>query len=398
MVLRLHKEETCIRETEAAHVSLKNLTKAFNANVRAVFELTIEVKKGEFLSLLGPSGCGKTTILRLIAGLEMPDKGIIRIGDKIVAGNEWIQPEKRKIGLVFQDYALFPHMTIFKNIAFGLTGCAKNELKQKVMELLKMVGLPDIAERYPHELSGGQQQRVALARALAPSPEVMLLDEPFSNLDADLRMELRTETKRILKESGTTAILVTHDQEEAFSLSDRVGVLNSGRLEQIGTPEEIYHRPVTRFVANFVGRADFIDGRIEGDFVISDIGVFKCGDAMPCDTLDVDPSRKLAQLGRQQDFLTEPELFNEVELMIRPDDVDFAIDPQGNASIIEAEFLGAEIVYKILLLNGKVIHSIRPSTRSFSIGSRVNITVDPAHIIIFSKGGEDNVGNGDKQC
>ena len=373
MVLRLHKEDLCIKETEASHVLLKDIAKTFGS-VTAIPELTLEIKKEEFFSLLGPSGCGKTTILRLIAGLEKPDKGSIVIGERIIAGVEWVQPEKRRTGLVFQDYALFPHMTTFKNISFGLTGCSKNELKQKVMELLKMVGLSDAAQRYPHELSGGQQQRVALARALAPSPEVMLLDEPFSNLDADLRMELRTETKRILKKSGTTTILVTHDQEEAFSLSDRVGVLNNGRLEQVGTPEEIYHKPATRFVANFVGRADFVNGRIEGESVISDIGVFKCGGDIPCDTVDVD-------------------------LMIRPDDVDFVIDPQGNASIIEAEFLGADIIYKISLSSGKVIQSIKPSARIFSVGSRVRIAVDPAHIIVFSKekGGESKVSNGNKQ-
>ena len=361
MVLRLHKEDLCIKETEASHVLLKDIAKTFGS-VTAIPELTLEIKKEEFFSLLGPSGCGKTTILRLIAGLEKPDKGSIVIGERIIAGVEWVQPEKRRTGLVFQDYALFPHMTTFKNISFGLTGCSKNELKQKVMELLKMVGLSDAAQRYPHELSGGQQQRVALARALAPSPEVMLLDEPFSNLDADLRMELRTETKRILKKSGTTTILVTHDQEEAFSLSDRVGVLNNGRLEQVGTPEEIYHKPATRFVANFVGRADFVNGRIEGESVISDIGVFKCGGDIPCDTVDVD-------------------------LMIRPDDVDFVIDPQGNASIIEAEFLGADIIYKISLSSGKVIQSIKPSARIFSVGSRVRITVDPAHIVVFRSEG-----------
>jgi iron(III) transport system ATP-binding protein len=296
----------------------------------------------------------------LIAGLERPDRGTITIGDLEASGETWIPPEKRGVGIVFQDYALFPHMTLFKNIAFGLKGCSKQEIKQKVMEMLDMVNLADMSQRYPYELSGGQQQRIALARALAPSPKVMLLDEPFSNLDADLRLELRTETKRILKAKDTTTILVTHDQEEAFSLSDRVGVLNNGRLEQVGAPDEIYHKPITRFVAHFVGRADFIDGRIEGDSVISDIGIFKCGDAMPCDTIDVD-------------------------LMIRPDDVDFAIDPNGNASIIEAEFLGAEIIYKVLLSSGKIIHSIRPSTKLFSVGSMVSITVDPAHIVIFKK-------------
>jgi iron(III) transport system ATP-binding protein len=359
MVLRLHKEDLCVKETAASYVLLKDISKTFGS-VTAIPELTLEIKKGEFFSLLGPSGCGKTTILRLIAGLEKPDKGNIAIGERVVAGSEWVQPEKRRIGLVFQDYALFPHMTVFKNIAFGLTGCSKNELKKKVIELLNVIGLSNMADRYPHELSGGQQQRVALARALAPSPQVMLLDEPFSNLDADLRMELRTETKRILKESGTTAILVTHDQEEAFSLSDRVGVLNNGRLEQVGTPDEIYHRPITRFVAGFVGRADFVRGRIEGNSVISGIGAF--------------PLAGEIQHG-----------FQDVDMMIRPDDVDFVIDPKGNASIIEAEFLGAEIIYKISLLDGKVIHSIKSSTKIFSVGSRVSISVDPSHITVFPK-------------
>jgi iron(III) transport system ATP-binding protein len=232
------------------------------------------------------------------------------------------------------------------------------------MEMLDMVNLAGLSQRYPHELSGGQQQRIALARALAPSPKVMLLDEPFSNLDADLRMELRTETKRILKEKGTTTILVTHDQEEAFSLSDRVGVLNNGRLEQIGTPEDIYHRSLTRFVANFVGRADFIGGRIEGDSVISDIGIFKYGDAIPRNIIDID-------------------------LMIRPDDVDVIADHSGDATVVDAQFLGAEIIYKLMLHNGEIIHSIKPSTNIIGIGSRVRISIDPAHIIVFPKGGDD---------
>lgn len=369
MVFRLHKEDLWVKEIDASYVLLKGISKTFGS-VTAVSELTLGIRRGEFFSLLGPSGCGKTTILRLIAGLEKPDSGSITIGGRIVAGEEWVPPEKRKIGFVFQDYALFPHMTVFENIAFGLTGYSKKELKQKVMEMLELVGLTDMAERYPHELSGGEQQRIALARALAPSPEVMLLDEPFSNLDADLRRKLRTETKRILKKSGITTILVTHDQEEAFSLSDRVGVLNSGRLEQIGTPEETYHKPATRFVANFVGRADFISGKIEGGYVISDIGVFKCGNGVP------------------EEYMTKS---IDVDLMIRPDDVDFVIDPQGNASIIEAEFLGEKIIYKISLSGGKIIHSARSSTRIFGVGSRVKISVDPARIIVFSKdeGGDE---------
>ncbi len=362
-MLQLNNKVLCVKETAASHVLLKDISKAFGG-VTAVYYLTLEIKKGEFFSLLGPSGCGKTTILRLIAGLESPDQGKITIGDSIVAGPEWVPAEKRKIGLVFQDYALFPHMTVFKNIAFGLRDCDKNQQKMKVMERIDMVGLSNMVNRYPHELSGGQQQRVALARALATSPEVMLLDEPFSNLDADLRTDLRTETKRILKQIGTTTILVTHDQEEAFSLSDRVGVLNHGRLEQVGSPDEIYHRPQTRFVAGFVGRADFVHGRIEGEFVTSGIGHF------PLDrTLKGEINQNL----------------RDVDIMIRPDDVDFVRDLEGNASIIEAEFLGAEIIYKILLPDGKVIHSLKPSSKIFSVGARVRITLDPAHIVFFPR-------------
>ncbi len=345
-------------KTEASQVSLKEITKSFG-RVTVIPNLTLEIKKGEFFSLLGPSGCGKTTILRLIAGLEEPDRGNIIIGESVAAGECWLPPEKRKIGLVFQDYALFPHMTVFKNIAFGLTGRGKNELKQKVRELLDMVGLPDEERRYPHELSGGQQQRVALARALAPSPEVLLLDEPFSNLDADLRIELRTETKRILEEKGTTSILVTHDREEAFSLSDRIGVLNGGKVEQTGTPHEIYHKPASRFVANFAGKADFIPGRIEGDSVISDIGVFKRGFA-PCGAVPVD-------------------------LMVRPDDVDFVPDEKGEAVIAAAEFLGPESIFRLALPGGRSIHSVKPSKIKYQTGSRVKIHLDPAHIVVFPR-------------
>lgn len=363
MVLRLHKEDTCIAETEATHVLLKNVTKLFNGNVKAVYDLSMEVKKGEFFSLLGPSGCGKTTTLRLIAGLDKPDEGVISVGEKVVsAGGVWVAPEKRGVGIVFQDYALFPHMTVFKNIAFGLTNCNKKELKQKVMEMLELVGLSDMAERYPHEISGGQQQRVALARALAPFPKVMLLDEPFSNLDADLRVELRIETKRILKEKGITTILVTHDQEEAFSLSDRVGVLNSGRLEQAGTPSEIYHQPVSHFVAGFVGKADFVGGKIQNGTLISDAGVFRCPEYASLDNRDVD-------------------------IMIRPDDVDFALDKGGDAFISDVQFLGSEVIYRLELHNGMALHSIKPSTIVHAAGNRVKIYVDPTHIIVFPKEG-----------
>ncbi len=215
--------------------------------------------EGEILALLGPSGCGKTTTLRLIAGLESPDAGTITLRGQVVAGpGRAVPPEERGIGIVFQDYALFPHLTVADNVGFGAgAGGATGAASSTVLDL---VGLGGFGPRYPHELSGGQQQRVALARALAPAPALMLLDEPFSNLDADLRAQMRDEVERILRTSGTTAVFVTHDQEEAFTLADRVGVLQAGRIEQLAPPQELYHRPATRFVAAFVGAADFLPG------------------------------------------------------------------------------------------------------------------------------------------
>lgn len=341
-----------------SYVVLKGVSKNFG-DIKAVSEISLEIRKGEFFSLLGPSGCGKTTILRLIAGLERPDRGVIKIGASFVAGESWVPPEKRNVGFVFQDYALFPHMTVFENIAFGLRGLSKKELNDRVRELLEMVDLPEVAKRYPHELSGGQQQRVALARALAISPKIMLLDEPFSNLDTDLRAEIRMATKKILKERETTTILVTHDQEEAFALSDRIGVLNGGKLEQVGKPEEIYHRPLTRFVANFVGRANFIKARIEGELLISDIGIIKCKTPL--------------------NFYNQ-----EIELMIRPDYVDFVEDPKGEGLIVDREFLGPVILYRIRLPIGETILSLKPSTKIFQPGFRVKLNIDPSHIIFFS--------------
>jgi len=349
-----------ILEKKLARVELTNVSRFFE-NVKAVCDLTFSIMEGEFFSLLGPSGCGKTTTLRLIAGLDRPNSGVVTIGQEIVANDKvWVVPEKRGIGIVFQDYALFPHMTVYQNIAFGLKGFSREEIRNRVMHILAVVGLIGLGERYPHELSGGQCQRVALARSLAPSPKVILLDEPFSNLDADLREELRIETKCILKENGTTTILVTHDQEEAFSLSDRVGVLNQGRLEQIGTPAEIYHRPSSRFVADFVGKADFITGIVDKGMVLS--GIWKLPVSCEKETVA-----------------------REVDLMIRPDDVDFVVDPSGNAIITEARFLGASIMYKLQLADGIIIHSLKPSTQVISPGTRVHLSVDTAHVVIFPR-------------
>jgi iron(III) transport system ATP-binding protein len=346
----------------SARVELKGVSRSFG-RVRAVFDLNLAIEAGEFFSILGPSGCGKTTTLRLIAGLERPDLGTIVIGNNIVAGDQyWVGPEQRGVGVVFQDYALFPHFTVGQNIGFGLKGWPRQASQQRVAELLALVGLAGLESRYPHELSGGQCQRVALARSLAPAPKVMLLDEPFSNLDADLREELRTETRRILKEQGTTTILVTHEQEEAFALSDRVGVLVQGYLQQVGTPPEVYHRPATRFVADFVGKADFVPGVLENGYVASGVGTFPFSGPVG---------------GARQS----------VELMIRPDDVDFVVDPNGPAIISGVRFMGASVLYELTLPDGLKIHALKSSTQILPPGTRVCMNIVAAHVIVFPRDG-----------
>ncbi len=241
-----------------------HLTKFFYGQSPAVNDVTLTVKPGEFLTLLGPSGSGKTTMLRLLAGFEKPTSGRIQIGQTIVADDaHFLPPERRKVGMVFQDYALFPHVDVAGNIAFGLHG-RKADRNSRVQELLDLVGLNDFARRMPHELSGGQQQRVALARALAPKPDILLLDEPFSNLDTGLRAQVRTHVRDILHETETTAIFVTHDQEEALSLSDEIAVIHNGRLLQVATPHVIYNRPINSQVAHFIGEANFLPGIANG--------------------------------------------------------------------------------------------------------------------------------------
>ena len=242
-------------------LSISNAVKTFGENtVVKGFDLAVE--KGEFVSFLGPSGCGKTTVLRLIAGFERPTSGTIRIAGRDVTG---LAPNKRRIGMVFQAYALFPNMNVFGNIAFGLkiAGMTSSEIEARVHKMLSLIGLTHLAERYPYEMSGGQQQRVALARALAPEPQVLLLDEPLSALDAKIRVSLREEIRAIQRELGITTVFVTHDQEEAMSMSDRIVVMNGGRADQVGTPSEIYNRPRTRFVAGFVGTLNVLRAQVD---------------------------------------------------------------------------------------------------------------------------------------
>ncbi len=246
-----------------AYLELKNVSKQFG-NVIAVHDFNLDIEKGSLVSFLGPSGCGKTTTLRMIAGFEQPDQGMIRLDNADITA---VPPNRRDIGMVFQAYALFPNLNVGDNVAFGLEmkKLPKKEVNQRVTEVLEMVRLSHIANRYPHQLSGGQQQRIALARALAVQPRVLLLDEPLSALDAEVRVALRAEIRRIQSQLGITTVYVTHDQEEALSISDKVVVMNNGRIEQVGSPESIYRQPQTRFVATFIGTANQFIGKVHDE-------------------------------------------------------------------------------------------------------------------------------------
>lgn len=258
-------------------IELKSVTKTYiGSKESAVKRISLKVEKGSIVTLLGPSGCGKSTTLRLIAGFERSDEGSISIAGKTVSdGRTWIAPEKRGVGMVFQDYALFPHLNVFNNIGFNYKG---RDRKERINEVLQLVSLKGYENRYIHELSGGQQQRVALARALAKRPAVVLLDEPFSNLDADLRICMRVEVKRIIKEAGATAVFVSHDQKDALSISDKIIVMKDGVIQQVGTPREIYQYPENRFVASFVGQSNILEGVIgqDGTSVLTTIGKIPC--------------------------------------------------------------------------------------------------------------------------
>lgn len=341
-------------------IVLDNVTKRYQpVGHPAVDTLSLSVAEGEILALLGPSGCGKTTTLRLIIGFEVPDVGWIEVRGRVVAdGRQFVPPEERGIGMVFQDYALFPHLTVAQNITFGMKRFPIEERAKRLQRALRICEMEDMGDRYPHELSAGQQQRVALARAMAPGYEIVLLDEPLSNLDADLRAQLRGQLRRILKRTEQTAILVTHDQEEAFEVADRVGVLYRGRLEQVGTAEELYHRPQTRFVAQFVGDADFIPGVVLPDGIQTELGVFS-------------PARRIP-------------IGTKVDVMIRPEDVIITPDPDGPGIVTERRFLGADKVYTLRLTPEVQIRSSQHSTPNLPVGTRVSVKASPGPVVAFA--------------
>lgn len=345
-------------------LSLLEVSKRYGP-VRAVEGVDLEVRDGEILTLVGPSGCGKSTLLRLVAGLAAPDAGEIRIRDELVSGGGvWAPPERRRIGIVFQDHALFPHLSVAENVGFGLG--RRERRGGRVGEVLRMVGMEDHAERYPHELSGGEQQRVALARALAPAPAVILLDEPFSDLDRNLRERVRRETMDVLREAGATAIFVTHDREEALVVGDRVAVMRAGRIEQTGVPSAVFHAPRSRFVATFMGEADFLPARRENGRMRTEAGYAP----PPPGTEEGD----------------------ETEIMVRPHEVAFDLDRGTKATIVGREFQGAFVLYTLELSSGRRLRSLQSHTRVFRPGTAIGIRLDHGHPPATFRGDEAVAG------
>ncbi|WP_254538088.1 ABC transporter ATP-binding protein [Halomarina litorea] len=340
-------------------LELDGVCKSFG-DTRVIDELDLSVREGELLTMLGPSGCGKTTTLRLIAGLDRPDEGEIRLrGDPVAGpGVGFVPPEERDIGVVFQEFALFPHLTAAENVAFGLKEMDEESTDRRVANLLELVGLPGKDDAMPDELSGGQQQRVALARALAPEPQLLLLDEPFSNLDVDLRVEMREEVRRILKEAGVTAISVTHDQEEAMSISDRVAVLHRGELDQVDRPEQVFQHPESRFVASFLGHASFLAGRVEGDAVETGLG---------------DVSRAAVHgLAPEYDG-------SAIDILVRPDDVQAHPDGPTNGEVVNRRYLGPTVLYRVELDSGDTISCMHNHADEVELDERVRVELTADH-------------------
>jgi iron(III) transport system ATP-binding protein len=344
----------------AASVHVRALEHAYGAH-RVVRRMDFSLQPGGIGCLLGPSGCGKTTVLRCIAGFEPVQGGEIALSDRVVSRpGLQVPPEKRGIGMVFQDYALFPHLSVTGNVAFGLRHLTDAQAAKRTADMLELVGLSDTADVYPHELSGGQQQRVALARALAPAPDLLLLDEPFSNLDVDLRERLSLEVRASLKAAGTTAILVTHDQHEAFALADEIGVMRNGTIEQWDSAYNLYHRPRTRFVADFVGQGVFlrgtaaVDGRLNTEF----------------GPLEGEWSSRVPPGGA-------------VDLLLRPDDIIHDDASPWQAEVTAKAFRGAEFLYTLKLASGTRLLSLVPSHHNHAIGERIGIRLAIDHVVAF---------------
>ena len=355
------------------HIALTQLSVQYPGQPRpAVDQVSLGLAAGEIGVLIGPSGCGKTTLLRAIAGLERASSGTIALsGTEVSGGGSHVPPEQRRIGMVFQDYALFPHLDVGHNVAFGLQAVrGRAARQQRVAEVLELVGLPGIERRMPHELSGGQQQRVALARALAPNPQLLLLDEPFSNLDVDLRERLAHEVRGILKQAKATALFVTHDQLEAFAIGDQIGVMHEGRLHQWDDAYTLYHRPATRFVADFIGHGVFTPATVRrvGNQVTVHTALGALTDGAECPL---------------------PSAFGwgQCEVLLRADDIVHDDDAPVKAEILRKAFRGSEFLYTLRLASGEVLLAHVPSHHDHKVGEWIGIRAQVDHVVTFQREG-----------
>lgn len=341
-------------------LELNSISQAYGKQL-VVRDLTLTLEKGEIGCLLGASGCGKTTVLRTIAGFEQLLDGEIRIaGERVSSAVFLLPPAKRQIGMVFQDYALFPHLTILDNVAFGLRELSKSEQLRRVNEALELVGLHSEHRKYPHEISGGQQQRVALARALAPQPKLLLMDEPFSNLDVTLRERLSMEVRDILKEYGTTALFVTHNQNEAFAVADKIGVMHNGEILQWAEAHQLYHQPSSPKIAEFVGEGALISGVVKEN-----------------SQLETGLGRLVGEVSQQLPVNSA------IKLLVRPEDLIHDDESSVKAKVIRRNFRGANILYHLLLDNGEQVQALVPSHCDHQLGEKIGILPDVRHLVVF---------------
>lgn len=357
-------------------LALRNVHQAYGA-LQVVRGLSFGLARGAIGCLLGPSGCGKTTVLRCIAGFEAVRAGEIWLNGQLVssAGTS-VPPERRRVGMVFQDYALFPHLTVARNVAFGLHALPKSEQARHAAECLDSVGLTGLGAKYPDQLSGGQQQRVALARALAPRPDLLLLDEPFSNLDVDLRVRLAQEVREIIKRFNITCVLVTHDQNEAFAIADEIGVMHQGEIQQWDSAYNLYHRPRTRFIADFVGQGVIIPGSVVSSRQVNiELGTLSGDIPSMCGT-----SCEVCGKGCSLDVL------------LRPDDIVHDDSSSLKAAVLHKAFRGAEILYTLQLDSGRKVLALVPSHHNHALGEKIGIRLDVDHVITFPPADQATVG------
>jgi len=348
---------------EQKSLIVENLSLNYDDN-KVLRDINFEIKDSEILALVGPSGSGKTSLIRCITGLQNPNEATIKISEKIMFSSTIDIPiEKRDIGIVFQDFALFPHMTVENNIQYGMD---VNNTKHKSLsqlssltDLMLMTGIYHLRGRYPDELSGGEQQRVALARSLAPRPKILLMDEPFSNLDPNLRIQLRMEVRRILKYLKISCLFVTHDQQEALYMGDRIIVLNEGEIQQIDENKKVFQNPSNQFVAEFIGLADFIDGEIKDKYANTELG-----------KIEVQSNASNGET---------------VNIMLRPDDITITKNNAGNGFVVQREYRGMYYIYYIKLNSGKIVKSLSSHTNDFNVGTKVDVELTPGHPLICYK-------------